>query len=316
MEMRNVGDSGLITSLVGLGCNNFGMRTDKEQSTSVVHAALDSGYTMFDTSDSYGKGISEEYLGAALGHRRGDVLIATKFSSPMGDGPYMRGASRHYVISACEASLRRLGTDSIDLYYLHRPDPLTPIAETLDALSDLVHQGKVRYIGASNFAGWQVADAAHVAKSTHGSHFVANQVEWSLLARDIEAECVPACRHFGVGVIPYFPLASGMLTGKYMKGQAFPKDTRFGDLPFFSGTATEQRFDQVERLRLIAEDSGRSLTELAMSWLAARSEVSTILVGATKVEQVEVNAMSVNWQLDADDLAAVDAALIPSEVPS
>ncbi len=308
--MRNVGRSGLITSLVGLGCNNFGMRLDKEESARVVRAALDSGYTMFDTSDSYGRGVSEEFLGAALGAHREAVLVATKFSSPMGEGPYLRGASRRYVIQACEASLRRLGTDYIDLYYLHRPDPLTPIEETLSALDDLVHQGKVRYVAASNFAGWQVADAAHLANASHYSAFVANQIEWSLLARHAEDECVPACRHFGVGVIPYFPLASGLLTGKYVKGQEFPKDTRLGELAFFAGMATDQRFDQIERLRRVADNSGHTLAEMALSWLAAQDDVSSILVGATKVEQVEANAQAVNWEFSADELAEVESALI------
>jgi aryl-alcohol dehydrogenase-like predicted oxidoreductase len=309
MEMRNVGRSGLLTSLVGLGCNNFGMRLDKEQSARVVHAALDSGYTMFDTSDSYGLGASEEFLGAALGSRRDSVLVATKFSSPMGEGPYMRGASRRYVLQACEASLRRLDTEYIDLYYLHRPDPLTPVEETLGALDDLVKQGKVRYVAASNFAGWQVADASHLAATAHTSAFVANQIEWSLLARQVENECVPACRHFGVGVVPYFPLASGLLTGKYTKGEEFPKGTRLGELAYFAGTATEGRFDQIEQLRRVADDSGHTLAQLALSWLAARKEVSSILVGATKVEQVLDNANAVNWTFSVDELAAVELAL-------
>jgi aryl-alcohol dehydrogenase-like predicted oxidoreductase len=285
------------------------MRLDKEQSARVVHAALDSGYTMFDTSDSYGNGVSEEFLGAALASRREGVLVATKFSSPMGEGPYMRGASRRYVIQACEASLRRLGTDYIDLYYLHRPDPLTPIEETLGALDDLVHQGKLRYVASSNFAGWQVADAFHLADEAHGSSFVANQIEWSLLERSVEDECVPACHHFGVGVIPYFPLASGLLTGKYTKGKEYPRDTRLGELPYFAGMATDERFDKIERLRRVAEDAGHTLVELAMSWLAARDEVSSILVGATKVEQVIANSEAVTWELSVDQLAAVESAL-------
>jgi aryl-alcohol dehydrogenase-like predicted oxidoreductase len=285
------------------------MRLDKEQSALVVHAALDSGYTMFDTSDSYGKGVSEEFLGAALGSRRESVLVATKFSSPMGEGPYMRGASRRYVIQACEASLGRLGTEYIDLYYLHRPDPLTPIEETLGALDDLVRQGKVRYIACSNFAGWQVADAYHLAKASHGAAFVANQIEWSLLERKVEDECVPACRHFGVGVIPYFPLASGLLTGKYVKGEEFPKDTRLGELTYFAGMATDERFDQIEKLRRVAEDSGHTLAELALSWLVARHEVSSILVGATKVEQVTANAQAADWKFSADELTEVDSVV-------
>jgi aryl-alcohol dehydrogenase-like predicted oxidoreductase len=275
----------------------------------VAQAALDAGYTMFDTSDSYGMGASEEFLGAALGGRRDEVLIATKFVSPMGDSPYLRGASRRHAIGACEASLRRLGTDYIDLYYQHWPDPLTPVAETLDVLNDLVHQGKVRYAAASNYAGWQVADASHLASSVHGTPFVANQVEWSLLARDVEAECVPACRHFGVGIIPYFPLASGLLTGKYTRGEGFPEGTRLASSPYFAGMATEERFDKIDTLRRFAEDHGHTITELAMSWLAVQPGVSSVLAGATKVEQVHANAAAVGWQLSADDLSAVETAL-------
>jgi aryl-alcohol dehydrogenase-like predicted oxidoreductase len=309
MELRNIGHSGLISSVVGLGCNNFGMRLDKDRSVEVVHAALDAGYTMFDTADTYSKGVSEEFLGTALGDRRDEVLIATKFFSAMGEGPYRRGASRRYVIAACEASLRRLGTDYIDLYYQHRPDPLTPVGETLDVLNDLVHQGKVRYAAASNFAGWQVADAAHLTTQAHTVPLVANQIEWSLLVRGVEAECVPACRHFGVGVIPYFPLVSGLLTGKYTRGQEFPKGSRLASSSYFGQMATEERFDKIDRLQRVAEDRGHTLTELAMSWLAVQPGVSCVLAGATKPEQVVANAAAVGWALNADDLVAVEEAL-------
>lgn len=309
MEFRNVGRSGLITSVVGLGCNNFGMRIDKDASAQVVNAALDAGYTMFDTSDSYGAGASEEFLGAALGSRRDEVVIATKFVSAMGKGPYLRGASRRYAIQACEASLRRLGTDYIDLYYQHRPDPATPIDETLDVLNDLVHQGKVRYAAASNYAGWQVADAAHLAGAAHTTPFVANQVEWSLLAREVETEVVPACRHFDVGVIPYFPLASGLLTGKYTKGEAPPEGSRLASSPYFASQATDERFEKIERLNALVAERGHSLIELAMSWVAGAPGVSCVLAGATSPEQVRANADAVGWDLTADDRAAVDEAL-------
>jgi aryl-alcohol dehydrogenase-like predicted oxidoreductase len=312
MEMRNVGRSGLLTSVVGLGCNNFGMKLDKDHSVAVVEAALDSGYTMFDTSDSYGKGASEEFLGAALGSRRDEVLIATKFFSPMGDGPYRRGASRRWVLSACEASLRRLGTDYIDLYYQHRYDAQTPVEETLDALDTLVRQGKVRYAACSNHAGWQVADAAHLARAKGTTGFVANQVEWSLLSRGVEGETVPACRHFGVGVVPYFPLASGILTGKYRRGEPFPEDSRLATLTFFAGMATEERLATVEALQAFAEERGRSVAELAMSWLACQEGVSCILAGATTAEQVRANAGAADWKLSADELGAVEAVLSPA----
>jgi len=309
MELRNVGHSGLVSSVVGLGCNNFGMRLDKDASAEVVHAALDAGYTMFDTADSYGRGASEEFLGAALGQRRDEVVIATKFVSPMGDGPYRRGASRRYAIAACEASLRRLGTDYIDLYYQHRPDPMTPIAETLDVLNDLVHQGKVRYAAVSNYLGWQVADAAHQTAAAHTAPIVANQVEWSLLVRDVETEVVPACRHFGVGVIPYFPLVSGLLTGKYKRGEPFPEGTRMASMPYFAGMATEERFDKIDKLTTLAQERGHTITELALSWLAVQPGVSCVLAGATKVEQVDANAAAASWELSTDDLQAVEEAL-------
>jgi len=306
---RNVGRSGLITSVVGLGCNNFGQRLSEEDSRVVVQTALDAGYTMFDTSDSYSNGASEQILGAALGKQRDDVVIATKFASPMGEGPYRKGASRRYIMQACEASLTRLGTDYIDLYYQHRPDPLTPIEETLTALDDLVRQGKVRYIASSNYAGWQVADAEHLAAAAHSSRFVASQFEWSLLARSAEAELVPACRHFGVGAIPYFPLASGLLTGKYRRDEAFPADSRLANWSFFASMATPERFDQIDRLAAFAREHGRTLVELAMSWMAGRPEVSVVLAGATRPEQVRANAAAIDWQLSAEDYAAVDDVL-------
>jgi aryl-alcohol dehydrogenase-like predicted oxidoreductase len=309
MEFRNVGRSGLITSVVGLGCNNFGMKLDKDASVEIVQAAIDAGYTMFDTSDSYGKGASEEFLGSALGDRRDEVLVATKFVSPMGDGPYRKGASRRYVVDACEASLRRLGTDWIDLYYQHRPDPATPVEETLDALNDLVHQGKVRYVACSNFPGWQVAEADHQARSAHVNRFVGNQFEWSLLARGAEAEIVPACRHYDVGILPYFPLASGLLTGKYKRGEPFPEGSRLSTLTFFQGMATEERFDRIERLTSFATERGHSLTELAMSWLACQRGVSSVLAGATSPEQVRANAAAIEWQLTAGELGEVDELL-------
>src|SRR5579862_6064277 len=240
MEMRTVGRSGLVTSVVGLGCNNFGMKLDQEQSTRVVHAAIECGYTMFDTSDSYSFGASESYLGTALGSRRDDVVVGTKFFYPMGDGPYTGGASRRYVMTACEASLRRLGTDYIDLYYQHRYDPLTPVDETLDALATLIQQGKVRYAACSNHLGWQVADAVPLASTRHEPRCVANKIEWNLVARDAERETGPGCRHFGVGLIPYFPLASGVLTGKYRRNEPFPPGSRLATLSFFSYMATEE----------------------------------------------------------------------------
>src|SRR6516162_9517108 len=228
MEYRSLGKSGLQVSLAGLGCNNFGMRIDAEQTRAVVHRALDEGITLFDTADIYGnRGQSEEMLGKALGNRRHEVLIATKFGMPMGDGPYKSGGSRRYIMSACELSLKRLGTDYLDLYQIHQPDPLTSEEETLSALDTLVREGKARYIGNSNYAGWQVANAAWVAKSHGWTPYVSAQNQYNLLDRSIEKELVPACRQFGLGILPYFPLASGFLTGKYRRGQEPEQGTRF-----------------------------------------------------------------------------------------
>jgi len=310
MEYRNVGGSGLRVSVAGLGCNNFGMRIDAEATDAVVHAALDLGVTFFDTADIYGgRGRSEELLGQALGARRDEVVLATKFGNPMGDGPYERGASRRYVCQAVEASLRRLGTDRIDLYQQHVPDPGTPIDETLAALDDLVRAGKVRYVGSSNFTGWQVAEADAVARAKGGTRFVSAQNEWSLLRRRVEHEVVPACAHFDVSLLPYFPLASGMLTGKYRRGEAPVEGTRLAAWGGGAGWTTDANFDKVEALETVARQRGHTVGELALAWLAAQPTVCSVIAGATSVEQVSANVAALDWTLDADDLAAVDAAL-------
>jgi aryl-alcohol dehydrogenase-like predicted oxidoreductase len=312
VEIRKTGRSGLGLSVAGLGCNQFGGTLDREASAAVVHRALDEGVTHFDTADSYGRGASEDFLGAALGKRRDEVVIATKFSSSMGEGPYQRGASRSWVLRACEASLRRLNTDHIDLYYLHRPDRSTPLAETLGALDDLVRQGKVRYVACSNFAGWQIADASHLARELGKEYFVANQGEWSLLVRKAETEVVPACRHFGLGFVPYFPLAAGLLAGKYRSGQPFPPEarlTRNADIPFYAGLLTEEKLQLVERLSEWAQARDRSMVELALSWLAGRDGVTSVIVGATRPDQVAANVAAMGWQLSEDDYAEVDKLL-------
>ena len=308
MESRPVGNSGLTVSALGLGTNNFGMRIETDEAEAVVRQALDEGITHFDTAESYGGGRSEEMLGAALGKRRDEAVIATKFGSPGTPSAGARG-SRANVIRACEGSLRRLGTDHIDLYYLHRPDRHTPIEETLDAMNDLVHQGKVRYIGNSAMPGWQVVDADHTARARGLERFVASQIEWSLLVRDVEDEAVPACRHFGVGVVPYFPLASGLLTGKYHRGEAFPEGSRFAAIPRMASFASDANFARVERLTAVAHASDRSILELAICWLLSQDGVASVLTGATRPEQVTANAAASTWRLDADELAAVDAAL-------
>jgi len=291
MRYSTVGNSGLKVSAIGLGCNNFGMRIDQEGAGKVVGAALDAGITLFDTADMYGGGQSEVLLGKALGNRRDDVVVATKFGARVAEGPYGTGSSRRHIRRSCDASLKRLGTDHIDLYYQHYADPDTPIEETLAALDDLVRAGKVLYAGTSNLASWQLADAAHVAS---GTHFVVAQLEWSLLNRAVERELAPAARHFGVGVIPYFPLASGLLSGKYRRGEEFPEGSRFAAIPYFAqGVATDDNFAIVERLTAWAEAHDLTLLELALSWLAAQPEVPSVLVGATRPEQAGANAAAV-----------------------
>ncbi len=311
MEFRNVGGSGLQVSVAGLGCNNFGMRIDAAGTDAVVHAALDLGVTLFDTADIYGgRGTSEELLGRALGARRDEVVLATKFANPMGDGPYERGASRRYVTRAVEASLRRLGTDRIDLYQQHVPDPATPIDETLEALDDLVRSGKVLYVGSSNYSGWQVAEAESAGRRPGRARFVSAQNEWNLLNRRVEREVVPACEHFGISLLPFFPLASGLLTGKYRRGEEAPEGSR---LAAWGGRGlTDENFDRVEALTEVAAQRGRSVGELALAWLAAQPVVCSVIAGATSAEQVQANVTSLSWVLDADDLAAVDAALSPA----
>ncbi|WP_397473799.1 aldo/keto reductase [Pusillimonas sp.] len=305
MEYRSVGRSGLAVSSLGLGCNNFGMRIEQADADAVVAAALEHGITLFDTADIYSGGESERMLGQALGNRRDQAIIATKLGI-VKEGQAPRGGSRSHVIRACEASLRRLGTDYIDLLFLHKPDPQTPVDETLDALDCLVNQGKVRYIGCSNFSAWQLADADHLARSHRGSRFIAAQAEWSLLARDIERELVPAALHFGTGIIPYFPLASGLLTGKYRREQSLPPNSRLAVLPAFSQVMTPANFELVERLDTYAQERGHSLLELAMSWVVDRPGVASVLFGATRAEQVQQNVAASQWQLTTQDLEDLD----------
>ncbi len=315
MDHRRLGASGLKVSLAGLGTNNFGMRLDYDQSAAVVDAALDAGINFFDTADIYGGGRSEEYLGRALGARREDVLIATKFAMPIGEGPFTRGGSRHYIERAVAASLKRLGTDYIDLYQMHQPDPDTPIEETLEALSDLVHRGVVRYIGHSNFNGWQIADADWTSRTRGLARFVSAQNEWSLLQRGVEAEVMPACRRFGLGQLPFFPLASGFLTGKYRRGAELPEGTRLAAwkqaMPErINALTADANFDTLEALERYAAERGRTILDLALSWLASDPAVSSVIAGATKPEQIEANvAATLAWRLSDDEFAEVDAVL-------
>ena len=308
MEQRNLGRSGLQVSVVGLGCNNFGRRCDQEQTTAVVQKALELGVTLFDTADIYGpRGLSEEFLGKALqGHRR-DAVIATKFVGPMGEGPLWGGASRRYIFEAVEASLRRLGTDYIDLYQVHFPDARTPIEETLRALDDLVRQGKGRYIGCSNFAAWQVVEAQWIARTQHLSPLISAQNQYNLLDRRIERELVPACNAYGLSILPYFPLASGFLTGKYRPGEAPPEGTRLAAGPMSERVLTEANFETLTKLESFAQSRDHSMLELACGWLASQPHVASVIAGATKPEQVEQNVRAAEWRLTAEERSEVDA---------
>lgn len=308
MEIRNLGASGLRVSAVGLGCNNFGQRIDLEASRKVIHRALDRGITLFDTADIYSNmGGSENVLGAVLGDRRKDIVLATKYSKPMAEDGTRQGASRRYIMAAVEASLKRLKTDYIDLYQQHDYDPLTPIEESLRALDDLVRQGKVRYIGNSNFPAWRIAEAEYVARATNVSRFVSCQDEYSLVVRDIEKDLLPAAAEYKLGLLPFFPLASGLLTGKYRKGEAAPGDTRFGQTPRLRDRYVTPRNEAiVEKLQAFATARGHSMLELAFSWLAARPQVSSVIAGATRVEQIEENVKAIAWKLSAEEMAEID----------
>jgi aryl-alcohol dehydrogenase-like predicted oxidoreductase len=305
MRTRRLGSSGLAVSVVGLGCNNFGRLLGVEETRAVVRAALDAGITLFDTADIYGE--SETFLGEVLGRERDDIVLATKFGMDLGGrlGPdWNARGSRRYIRKAVESSLRRLQTDWIDLYQYHAPDRLTPIEETLAALQELVEEGKVRYVGSSNFAGWQIADADWVAKTTGASPFISAQNHYSLLERDVEAEVIPACERFGLGMLPYFPLASGLLTGKYRRGEAAPAGTR---LEGSRSALSDASFDRVEALEEYASVRGRSLLDVAIGGLAAMPAVASVIAGATKPEQVAANVASGSWIPGESDLAELVA---------
>lgn len=307
MEHRRLGRSGLKVSQVGIGCNNFGGRCDRAATQAVVDAALAQGVTLFDTADVYGNQQSEVLLGEALGARRQQAIIATKFAMPMGMTVHDRGGSRRYIEAAVDASLRRLGTDYIDLYQMHAPDPDTPIEETLDALGDQVRRGTVRYIGCSNFAGWQIADADWVAHTRNGARFVSAQNHYSLLERGIETEVLPSCDRFGLGMLPYFPLASGMLTGKYRRNEAPPKGTRLANVGRLAERALNDRnFTIVEALTAFAAERAHGLLDLAFGWLLTKPSVTSVIAGATSAAQVDANVAASAWRLSAEDAAAVD----------
>ena len=308
MQKRNLGTAALEVSVVGLGGNNFGGRIDFAASERVVHAAIDLGINLIDTADSYGnKGGSEEWLGRILGDRRKKVVLATKFGLPMDDAGTLKGASRRYIMHAVEASLKRLRTDWIDLYQLHRPDPLTPIEETLRALDDLVREGKVRSIGCSNLSAQQVGEAQDTARRHGLAAFVSCQDEYSLLVRDIERELIPAAKAHGMNLLPYFPLASGLLTGKYKRGAPLPKDSRLSKNPRHAEEfITERNWHVIAELEAFAGQRGRTLLELAFSWLLHDEVVASVIAGATSPAQLEQNIRAAQWTLSAEELAEID----------
>jgi aryl-alcohol dehydrogenase-like predicted oxidoreductase len=306
MTYRPLGESGLIVSAVGLGCNAFGTRIEAETTDLVVDTALEHGITLFDTADIYGHGQSEKLLGAALGTRRDQVVVATKFGGDMkgANGPdWGARGSRRYIRRAIEASLRRLDTDWIDLYQIHFPDALTPIEETLAALDELVTEGKVRYIGSSNFDGWQVVDADWVARSAGFERFISAQNKYSLYDRTAEDELIPACEHVGVGVLPYYPLEYGLLSGKYRRDEPAPAGTRLSARPALLETAD---FDRIEALERFAAEQGVGILDVAIGGLAAQPAVASVIAGATRPEQVAANVAALAWQPTAADLAALD----------
>ena len=308
MKYRRLGNSGLKVSEIGLGANNFGRRLDVEGTATVIDRALDVGINLIDTANTYGGGRrSEEYIGLALKGKREEALIATKAAMSMGDGPNDKGASRHHLTSELETSLRTLGTDYVDLYQVHFPDDDTPIDETMRALNDMVAQGKVRYIGCSNFAAWQVCEAIWTSRANGLAPFVSVQPHYSMMERTVEAELVPFCREYDVGILPYFPLASGFLTGKYRRGHAAPEGTRLaeGDRGMF----TDRNFDLLESLESFASERGHTVLELAFAWLLANPNVSSVIAGATRTEQVDSNANAANWNLTAEEKSEVDALL-------
>jgi aryl-alcohol dehydrogenase-like predicted oxidoreductase len=307
MIERRLGTTELRVSPVGLGCNNFGGRLDRAASVKVVHAALDAGITLFDTADSYGqRGGSETLLGEALGARRKDIVLVSKFGVAMDDEGRLKGGSARYVAAAIEASLKRLKTDWIDLYFLHRPDPTTPIEETLRALDGLIAQGKVRAIGCSNLSAAQVVEAERTANANGLSRFVACEDQYNLLSRHIEAELIPAMHRCDLTLLPYFPLASGMLTGKHRFGAPIPPGTRLAQARYSDRFLNDENFRIVEGLRSFCEARGRSMLDLAFGWLLTKAIVGCVIAGASTPEQIRQNVAAGDWQLDAEEMAEVD----------
>ncbi|MFK7958647.1 MAG: aldo/keto reductase [Lysobacterales bacterium] len=316
MEYRHLGKSGLKVSSVGLGCNNFGMVINRQQTTEVVSAALDQGITLFDTADVYGNGESEQFLGKALGDNRSRAVIATKFGNSVGGDEHAGGASRRYILSAVESSLKRLNTDYIDLYQLHTPDPYTPLDETLRALDDLVRSGKVRYLGCSNFSSWQVVESQWISRQLGLERFVTAQNRYSLLSRRAEEDLLPACEHSNVSLLPFFPLESGLLTGKYTKGQEPQEGTRWHAWKdrgaFAESFFSNQRLSQVDRLQDLCHRFDHSLLELAFGWLLKNAVVGSVIAGATKPHQIVANVEAGLFRPSEEETSLInDISLAP-----
>ena len=322
MEYRRLGSSGLKVSVLGLGCNNFGGRTDERQSNLVLDRALEIGVNFIDTANQYSKGESEEIIGRALkSRRRSDVVLATKGGSLWSSGPNESGASRKHITDCVEDSLSRLETDYIDLYYIHRPDPNTPIEETLRALDDLVRQGKIRYIGSSNYAAWQACEALFTSRAMGLSSFICAQNEYSMLNRGVEKELAPFCSAHGVGIVPYWPLSGGFLTGKYRQGEGIPQGSRFDDASktrpaqvalaksYQERFLTESNFSLMARLEEFAGQHGHTVGEMALAWLASNPAVSSIISGASRPEQVDANAKGVEWAMSPQEISEVNEIL-------
>lgn len=307
MDYRQLGRTGLQVSAIGLGTNNFGRQLDAKATEIVINHALDMGINMIDTANSYSGGRSEEFIGRALKGKRHEAIIATKVSSRVGEGPNMGGNSRQHILTEVENSLRRLGTDYIDLYQIHWWDPDTPIEETLKALNDLISQGKVRYIGCSNFRAWQLCESVWTARASGLASFASVQPRYSMMDREVESELAPFCESYGVAMLPYYPLANGFLTGKYVRGQTAPEGTRLADND--RGMFTDENFDVLERLEAFCAERGHTVLELAFAWLLANPNVSSVIAGATKAEQVVGNAKAGSWCLTKEEYDEVTAML-------
>jgi aryl-alcohol dehydrogenase-like predicted oxidoreductase len=314
MQYRRLGNSGLTVSIIGLGGTTFGQHatfkhySDESGSVGIIDRAADLGINLLDTADMYADGVSESYIGKAIAGRRDRFIIASKVGMPVGDGPNDAGLSRGHIMDSIEGTLRRLGTDYVDLYYAHVADPTTPIEETLRAFDDLIRQGKVRYVGCSNFAGWQIGDAHAVAERRGYAQFSVSQSPYNLFERSIEAEVVPCCLHYGMSIVAYAPLAQGILTGKYRRGAAIPPNTRAWQNPSknLASYMTDAKLAMVERLDTWARDAGHGMVELAISWLVAKPFVSSILTGVTSIDQLETNVKATDWRLTREQVTEVE----------